>query len=94
MPTLCWKCLRLILHCSGFKHSHEVDILLTLFNYCFLSEDNEALNVFFTVHRTFIDEFKVNLDESVLVGLYEVVGFHKLEKILTFDAKFNKAIVK
>lgn len=35
----------------------------------------------------------MNLEKCVLVGLDEVVGFHKLEKILTFDRKFNETVV-
>lgn len=35
----------------------------------------------------------MNLEKCVLVGLDEVVGFHKLEKILTFDGKFNETVV-
>lgn len=34
------------------------------------------------------------MDECVLVGSDKAVGFHKSEKVLTFDGKFNETIVK
>lgn len=48
----------------------------------------------FAAHKKFMEEFKVLLEEFIRVGLVDLVGFHKLKKLLTFKGKFNETVAK